>query len=159
MEKRKHAEDGTSVAATPPGGVRDAAHKWERDVEVKASVRDDPRELEKIKQMQIDKNFNWLSAYTIYMGMVLQAYPGQGSALMKYQDLIHRAAWLHYVFTLKQPWTPRCHEIWSTINSGHSACALREPLQAGMLTVDTWWHVYTSEWGSRQVKSRGVHPV
>ncbi|KAL8172610.1 UNVERIFIED_CONTAM: hypothetical protein K2H54_002906 [Gekko kuhli] len=63
-----------------------------RDVEVKASIRDDPRELEKIWYMQVDKNFdNWLLAYTIYMGVVLQAYPDRGSALVEYQDLIHRA--------------------------------------------------------------------
>ncbi|KAL8182587.1 UNVERIFIED_CONTAM: hypothetical protein K2H54_058454 [Gekko kuhli] len=34
-----------------------------RDVEVKASMRDDPRELKRIKHKQIDKNFdNWLLA-------------------------------------------------------------------------------------------------
>ncbi|KAL8185445.1 UNVERIFIED_CONTAM: hypothetical protein K2H54_051914 [Gekko kuhli] len=75
-----------------------------RDVEVKASVRDDPREFEKIQQMQIDKNFdNWLSAYTIYMGVVMQVHRGHSSELVKYLDLIHRAykeysgaAWLCY---------------------------------------------------------------
>ncbi|KAL8211665.1 UNVERIFIED_CONTAM: hypothetical protein K2H54_006337 [Gekko kuhli] len=53
-----------------------------RDVEVKTNVRDDPRELEKIRQMQIDNNFdNWLSAYTIYMAVVLQAYPGGATGI------------------------------------------------------------------------------
>ncbi|KAL8212509.1 UNVERIFIED_CONTAM: hypothetical protein K2H54_049418 [Gekko kuhli] len=112
-----------------------------KDVELKASVRDDPRELEKIKRMQIDKNFdNWLSAYTIYMGVILQAYPGQGSALVKYQDLIHRtyseysgAAWLCYDewFHSRVAWIPHYHGIESTINSGHSAWAPPGQLQAG----------------------------
>ncbi|KAL8221088.1 UNVERIFIED_CONTAM: hypothetical protein K2H54_058770 [Gekko kuhli] len=75
-----------------------------RDVELKANMRDDPWELEKIKRMQIDKNFdNWLSAYTVYMGVVLQAYSDRGARLVEYLNLIHRtykayagAGWLQY---------------------------------------------------------------
>ncbi|KAL8172641.1 UNVERIFIED_CONTAM: hypothetical protein K2H54_004611 [Gekko kuhli] len=96
-----------------------------RDVEVKAHVRDDPRELEKIKWMQIDKNFdNWLSAYTIYMAVVvvLQAYPGQGSALEKYQDLIH-GAYREYSGAALLRYDEHCCGIGSTINSGHNAWA------------------------------------
>ncbi|KAL8172838.1 UNVERIFIED_CONTAM: hypothetical protein K2H54_027035 [Gekko kuhli] len=69
-----------------------ACSTGEGDAEVKASMRDDPRELEKIKWMQIDKNFdNWLTACTLYMGVVMQVHSGQGPALVKYQDLVHRA--------------------------------------------------------------------
>lgn len=75
-----------------------------RDVELKPGAKDDPRELEKIKWQQVDKNFtNLLSAYNIYMGVVLQVQPELGSAVAKYLDLIHRAyreyagaAWLQY---------------------------------------------------------------
>ncbi|KAL8169323.1 UNVERIFIED_CONTAM: hypothetical protein K2H54_045292 [Gekko kuhli] len=56
--KQKYAERGASVAATPPGSMRSATCKLERDVEMKSSVKDDPRGLEKIKRMQIDKNFD-----------------------------------------------------------------------------------------------------
>ncbi|KAL8221657.1 UNVERIFIED_CONTAM: hypothetical protein K2H54_073610 [Gekko kuhli] len=54
-----------------------------RDVELKASMWDDPRELEKIKRMQIDKNFdNWLSAYTIYMGWYYRLIQTVGHCLL-----------------------------------------------------------------------------
>lgn len=43
--------------------------------EVKERSKDDPRELGRIKHMQIKKNFdNWLSTYTIYMGVFLQVH-------------------------------------------------------------------------------------
>lgn len=100
-----------------------------RDVEVKPGAKDDPRELEKIKRQQVDKNFdNWLTAYTIYMGVVLQVQPARGPVLVKYLDLIHRAykeyagaAWLRYDEMFRSraamdpslPWDREHQQLWS----------------------------------------------
>ncbi|KAL8221675.1 UNVERIFIED_CONTAM: hypothetical protein K2H54_074308 [Gekko kuhli] len=141
-----------------------------RDVEVKVSVRDDPRELEKIKLMQIDKNFdNWLSAYTIYMGVLLQAYPGQGSALVKYQDLIHRAyreylgvAWLHYDEWFRSqvtldpslPWDLEHQQLWSQCMGPARAIAGRMWHKDGghqyngwqLQMIISWWERLPRPW-------------
>lgn len=100
-----------------------------QDVELKRGAKDDPREMEKIRRQQVDKNFaNWLSAYTVYIGVVLQVQPEHGPALAKYLDLIHRAyrecagaAWLRYDEMFRTcaamgsslPWDREHHQLWS----------------------------------------------
>ncbi|KAL8221296.1 UNVERIFIED_CONTAM: hypothetical protein K2H54_064274 [Gekko kuhli] len=127
-----------------------------RDVEVKASVRDDPRELEKIRHKQVDKNFdNWLSAYTIYMGVVFQAYPDQGSVLVKYQDVIHHAykeyngaTWLCYdelfqaraALDLTLPWD------WGIKSCGPNAWGQLGLLWAGLMGFTYLSLVRISSW-------------
>lgn len=56
-------------------------------MEIKVGARDEPKELEKFKCKQVDKDFaNW----PWLMGIVLQVQPEKGPVPMKYQDLIHR---------------------------------------------------------------------
>ncbi|KAL8221258.1 UNVERIFIED_CONTAM: hypothetical protein K2H54_062537 [Gekko kuhli] len=115
MGQQVPGKSPTARWATPMGHIR-------------GHVQYDPREMEKIKRMQINKNFdNWLSAYAVYTGVVLQAYPDWGALLIKYLDLIHRAYkeyagawWLRYdelfrsqaVLDLSLPWDQEHQQLW-----------------------------------------------
>lgn len=55
-------------------------------------VGDPIHDQEQVKKRKIDKNFtNWLYGYSIYMTILLQVQPAKAQALIKYQDIIHRA--------------------------------------------------------------------
>lgn len=42
------------------------------------------------------KNANWLAAYTIYTGVILQVQLDKGPALIKYLDIIHWGYWEYF---------------------------------------------------------------
>lgn len=62
-----------------------------QEVEVQEVSEDDPKEAEKLKKTQVSRTFaNWLMAYFIYMGVVLQQID-MGTALVKYLEVVYQA--------------------------------------------------------------------
>ncbi|XP_053169074.1 protein diaphanous homolog 1-like isoform X1 [Hemicordylus capensis] len=88
---------------------------------------------EATKRKPVEKTWNnWLSGFTIYMGVIVQAQPARGPALLKYMDMIHRAvsdfagsSWIRYdeSFCMRAaldpslPWDTPLQELWLVIMS------------------------------------------
>ncbi|XP_053140147.1 uncharacterized protein LOC128339766 isoform X2 [Hemicordylus capensis] len=104
-----------------------------REPEVKHKERESCKEHEATKRKPVEKTWsNWLSSFTIYMGVIVQAQPARGPSLLKYMDIIHRAvsdfagsAWICYdesfrmraALDLSLPWDAQLQELWLVIMS------------------------------------------
>ncbi|XP_061486363.1 uncharacterized protein LOC133386672 isoform X1 [Rhineura floridana] len=80
------------------------------ETEVKLKDGQEVKEREAAITRKVDRVWpNWLNAYTIYMGVMTQAYPSRALSMIKYQDIVHRAfrefsgtAWLWYDQNFRQ---------------------------------------------------------
>ncbi|XP_053112579.1 formin-F-like isoform X2 [Hemicordylus capensis] len=99
-----------------------------REPEVKHKEGESCKEHEATKRKPVEKTWNnWLSGFTIYMGVIVQAQPARGPALLKYMDIIHRAvsdfsgsSWVRYDESFRMraaldptlPWDAPLQELW-----------------------------------------------
>ncbi|XP_053159419.1 uncharacterized protein LOC128347977 isoform X2 [Hemicordylus capensis] len=133
-----------------------------REPEVKHKEGESCKDHAVTKRKPVEKSWNnWLSGFTIYMGVVIPAQPARALALVKYMDIIHRAvsdfagnAWVRYDENFRMraaldpsmPWDAPHLELWVLImsptrpvdgdrsDSGHllsKAVALFSPAIAG----------------------------
>ncbi|XP_053167389.1 uncharacterized protein LOC128351680 isoform X3 [Hemicordylus capensis] len=99
-----------------------------REPEVKHKEGESCKEHEATKRKPVEKTWNnWLSGFTIYMGVIVQAQPARAPSLLKYMDIIHRAvsdfagsSWIRYDESFRMraaldptlPWDAPLQELW-----------------------------------------------
>ncbi|XP_053152458.1 uncharacterized protein LOC128345096 [Hemicordylus capensis] len=113
------------------GEFVDIFHLLFREPEPALKEWEQKKEETKPKHKPVEHNWaNWLSGYTVYMGVMLQVHTSKGPALVKYMDIIHRGymdfmgnAWERYdrSFRLRAslnpalPWDRQHQELWLLI--------------------------------------------